>query len=91
MITSIAGSSNYFIGSVLAYANEVKVNELGVDKDVLETVGAVSRAVVEQMAAGVRHKMKTDYALATSGIAGPDGGTPESRSARRPQPLGRTP
>ena len=77
LITSIAGSSNYFKGSVIAYANEVKVTQLGVSQDDLETHGAVSKEVVEQMADGVRKLIGTDFSLATSGIAGPDGGTKE--------------
>jgi len=77
LITSISGSSAYFKGSVIAYANEIKVNELYVKKTDLEQFGAVSKAVVEAMADGVRHRFGVDYALATSGIAGPDGGTLE--------------
>ncbi len=77
MITSIAGSSAYFTGSVISYSNDVKINQLGVSKASIETHGAVSREVVEQMATGARNRLKTDYALATSGIAGPDGGTEE--------------
>jgi nicotinamide-nucleotide amidase len=75
LITSVPGSSAYYQGSVLAYANSVKVNELGVNEHILEEHGAVSEAVVIQMAESVRKKLATDYALATSGIAGPDGGT----------------
>jgi len=77
LITSIAGSSAYFKGSVVAYENQVKENQLEVSATSLEKHGAVSRKVVEQMAAGVRQKLNTTYALATSGIAGPDGGTAE--------------
>lgn len=77
LITSIPGSSAYFMGSVLAYANYVKMQELGVSEATLNTQGAVSEATVKQMAEGVRKKLNTDYALATSGIAGPGGGTPE--------------
>lgn len=77
LITSIPGSSAYFMGSVLAYANYVKTQELRVSDEILTTHGAVSEATVKQMAEGVRKKLNTDYALATSGIAGPDGGTPE--------------
>lgn len=76
-ITSIAGSSTVFKGSVVAYENSIKQNVLNVNADDLETHGAVSKEVVEQMAANVRNLMKTDYAIATSGIAGPDGGTNE--------------
>ncbi len=74
-LTSIPGSSTYYKGSILSYANEVKVQELNVQTSDLEKYGAVSQVVVEQMAKEVRTKMNTDYALATSGIAGPDGGT----------------
>lgn len=77
LITSIPGSSSYYKGSIISYANEVKENELGVSTQILKTQGAVSEACVTQMAEGVRKKLKTDYAIATSGIAGPDGGTAE--------------
>lgn len=70
-----AGSSAYFMGSVVAYANEVKEQVLGVEHDTLIRYGAVSEQTVRQMAEGVRRLMHTDYAIATSGIAGPDGGT----------------
>ena len=70
-----AGSSAYFMGSVVAYANEVKEQVLGVEHDTLMRYGAVSEQTVRQMAEGVRGLMHTDYAIATSGIAGPDGGT----------------
>lgn len=77
LLTSIAGSSNYFNGSVISYTNQVKANQLSVSKTDIEKYGAVSRQVVEQMAVGVRDLLKTDYSMATSGIAGPDGGTDE--------------
>ncbi len=77
LITGISGSSDYFKGSIIAYANEVKVRHLGVLQDDLDKHGAVSREVVEQMARGVTQQLGTDYGLATSGIAGPDGGTEE--------------
>ncbi len=77
LITSISGSSDYFEGAVVSYANRVKIEMLGVLSDTLEQHGAVSREVVLQMAEGARHRLKTDYALAVSGIAGPSGGTPE--------------
>lgn len=77
VITLLPGSSAVFKGSVVAYANEVKVNVLGVDSNVLDQYGAVSAEVVEQMAMGVRKLMNSDYAIATSGIAGPGGGTDE--------------
>ena len=74
-ITSIAGSSDFFKGSVVAYSNEIKENILGVSKLNLTDYGAVSEQVVRQMAEGVRKKLQTDYSIATSGIAGPGGGT----------------
>ncbi len=77
LITSISGSSDYYKGSVIAYANDIKVKVLGVNSEDIEQYGAVSLEVVEQMAWGVKNKMKTDYAIATSGIAGPTGGTDE--------------
>lgn len=77
MITSIPGSSDYFKGGVVAYSNDIKTSELSVSPYTLIMNGAVSQAVVEQMADGVRNRFNTDYSLAVSGIAGPDGGTPE--------------
>ncbi|MCB2206911.1 MAG: competence/damage-inducible protein A [Bacteroidetes bacterium] len=77
LITSIPGSSNYYFGSVISYSNEVKIGELNVSSADLEKYGAVSQQVVEQMAKGAREKFKTNYSLATSGVAGPDGGTKE--------------
>jgi nicotinamide-nucleotide amidase len=77
LITGVPGSSVYFKGSVVAYANELKENHLGVNPAAIAEHGAVSEVVVRQMADGVRLKMGTDYALAVSGIAGPDGGTEE--------------
>jgi nicotinamide-nucleotide amidase len=76
-ISSIPGSSVVFQGSVVAYSNEVKKNLLGVDPQLLEAHGAVSREVAEAMATGVRGKLQTDYSIATTGIAGPGGGTDE--------------
>ena len=77
LLTSVPGSSDYFKGSVVAYANELKVNVLGVNPADIEREGVVSEPVVLQMAEGVRRVMGTDYAVATSGVAGPAGGTPE--------------
>lgn len=74
-ITSIPGSSAVFQGSVVAYSNEVKMKVLGVDPVLLEEFGAVSREVAEAMALGAQHVLASDYALATTGIAGPGGGT----------------
>ncbi len=77
LITSIAGSSEYFEGSVVSYSNNVKMNVLHVPETALTEHGAVSREVVEAMAQGAKELIKTDYAVATSGIAGPTGGTDE--------------
>lgn len=75
LITSIPGSSAYFKGGILSYANDVKINQLGVKSSTLEKHGAVSQETIEEMALGVCNVLKTDIGLATSGIAGPDGGT----------------
>jgi nicotinamide-nucleotide amidase len=77
MITSVPGSSSYYSGSVIAYQNRVKTDILGVDPEVIEDKGAVSREVVEQMARGIRKVLGTDTSIATSGIAGPGGGSKE--------------
>lgn len=77
LITSVPGSSAYFTGSVVAYANEVKMNQLGVKEETLKSFGAVSEQTVKEMVAGAIRLLNTDIAVATSGIAGPDGGTPE--------------
>jgi nicotinamide-nucleotide amidase len=74
-ITSIPGCSRWFQGSVVAYSNVVKMNMLGVEEEILERHGAVSELVACQMAEGARKRLQTDYAIATTGIAGPDGGT----------------
>jgi PncC family amidohydrolase len=76
-ITDVPGSSEYFLGGVVAYAYEAKVACLSVSWDTLNTKGAVSRETVLEMAHGVRALMKGDIAVAVSGIAGPGGGTPE--------------
>lgn len=76
-ITSVPGSSGYYIGSVIAYSNRIKEDVLGVNRDTILKYGAVSREVVEKMAKGVRQLYRTDFSLATSGIAGPEGGTVE--------------
>lgn len=75
LLTSVAGSSAYYKGSVIAYANSVKTQLLGVQEYIIEKHGAVSQETVKEMAIGARKLFKTDYAVATSGIAGPDGGT----------------
>ncbi|MDR0294889.1 MAG: CinA family nicotinamide mononucleotide deamidase-related protein, partial [Prevotellaceae bacterium] len=74
LITSVPGSSAYFKGGIIAYDNSIKVNVLGVSPETLALNGAVSRKVVQQMAEGIRQVMQTDYAVATSGVAGPEGG-----------------
>lgn len=76
-ITSVPGSSAYFLGSIVAYANEVKVKALGVSPETLARHGAVSEQTVMEMASGVRQRFGTDIGVATSGVAGPGGGTPE--------------
>ena len=77
LVTSVPGSSAYYIGGVVSYANAVKMEELGIPSDMLELNGAVSKPVVERMAEGVRNALKSDWAVATTGVAGPDGGTPD--------------
>ena len=78
LITSVAGCSEYYKGGVVAYTNEMKVNFLGVDAADIEQFGAVSEPVVRQMADGVMKLTGADYAIATTGVAGPgpDGGKP---------------
>lgn len=77
LITAVPGSSAFFKGSVVAYSNEVKTNVLGVSTADIENYGAVSEQVVVQMAQGARKAINADYAVATSGVAGPAGGTPD--------------
>lgn len=74
-ITSIAGSSDVFLGAVVSYANDVKRRLLGVCADDLANYGAVSQQVVRQMAEGVSRVTRADCSVATSGVAGPGGGT----------------
>ena len=76
-ITNIPGSSEYYLGSITAYAYEAKVSWLGVSWDTLEAHGAVSKEVVLEMAKGVRKALKADIGLSVSGIAGPGGGMEE--------------
>lgn len=76
-ITSFAGSSRYFKGGVVSYSNELKQALLGVKPETLAQYGAVSEQTVCEMAAGAIEKLQADFAVAVSGIAGPDGGTPE--------------
>ncbi|HYK54909.1 MAG TPA: nicotinamide-nucleotide amidohydrolase family protein, partial [Flavisolibacter sp.] len=77
LITSKAGSSSIYNGSIVSYANEVKENLLGVKPETLQQYGAVSEQTVIEMVQGVLKAIPTDYAIATSGIMGPDGGSPE--------------
>ena len=75
MITSIPGSSDYFLGSVVAYSNSVKTSLLGIPDETIKAHGAVSREVAESMASGARKLFSTDYSVSVTGIAGPGGGT----------------
>ncbi len=77
IITAIPGSSRFYKGGIVAYANEVKESLLHVKKETLETYGAVSEETVSEMVYGAMETLHTDYAVATSGIAGPGGGTPD--------------
>ncbi|GHT07462.1 CinA-like protein [Bacteroidia bacterium] len=77
LFTAIPGCSQYFLGGVVSYSNEAKQNILGVNASDIEKQGAVSQAVVEQMALGARKIFNSNCSIATSGVAGPDGGTPE--------------
>ncbi len=77
VITAIPGSSRFYKGGVVAYSNEVKQNLLSVSAETLETFGAVSEETVKEMVGGALKTFGADYAIATSGIAGPGGGTPE--------------
>ncbi len=76
-ITSVSGASRYFEGSVVSYSNSVKVTVLGVSEKTLEMYGAVSEQTAREMAEGARRLLNTTYAISTTGIAGPDGGTPD--------------
>lgn len=77
LLTSVPGSSEYYLGSVTSYANEVKTGVLGVPEEIIERHGAVSSECVAAMAEGVRRLTGSDYSVATSGIAGPGGGSEE--------------
>jgi nicotinamide-nucleotide amidase len=76
-ITNVPGSSKYFIGGLVAYADEVKTKALGVEPILLLEHGAVSAPVAEAMAEGIRARAETDFGLSITGIAGPGGGTEE--------------
>ncbi len=77
LITKVPGSSDYFLGGILSYSNTLKVNLLGVKEESLKAFGAVSEEVALQMAKGVREKCNSDFGLATTGVAGPSGGSLE--------------
>jgi nicotinamide-nucleotide amidase len=74
-LTEVSGSSSYFLGGVISYSNDVKVDLLNVDRQILDQHGAVSAIVAEQMAIGVKSKLKSDWGISITGIAGPTGGT----------------
>lgn len=76
-LTNVSGSSDWYVGGVVAYANRIKQEMLGVDEDVLAYHGAVSRESVLAMVQGAADRLKTECAIAISGVAGPTGGTPE--------------
>jgi PncC family amidohydrolase len=75
LITEIPGSSDYFAGAIVTYANDIKVALAGVPSDVLDAHGAVSAHVAKAMADGTRRRLGVDLAVSVTGIAGPDGGT----------------
>lgn len=77
LITNVSGSSGYYKGSVIAYSNQLKVSLVGVKEDTISRHGAVSPQVVEEMAQGGRRILDADVCLADTGIAGPDGATPD--------------
>jgi len=77
LITSISGSSNYFLGGVVCYSAKIKIDVLDVNESTINQFGVVSEQTVAEMAEGAKFKFKSDYSIAVSGIAGPDGGTEE--------------
>jgi PncC family amidohydrolase len=76
-ITNVSGSSDYYLGGVIAYSNQIKLEQLGVQSATLEHFGAVSQETVIEMARGVRLRFRSDVGLSVSGVAGPGGGSPE--------------
>ena len=76
-VAAVPGVSDVFLGGIVSYANQAKVDLLGVSSSLLKTEGAVSDKVARQMAQGVRNQLKCDWSAAVTGIAGPSGGTPE--------------
>jgi nicotinamide-nucleotide amidase len=77
LLTNVPGSSDYFLGGMIAYSNESKAGLLGVSSGTLKTHGAVSDSTVQEMAKGVRERLRSNIGLSVSGIAGPEGGTTE--------------
>lgn len=76
-LTELPGSSDFFVGGVLAYANDMKLNLLNLNPETLSTFGAVSQEAASEMASGVLELTDADWGLATTGIAGPGGGSPK--------------
>ena len=76
-LTNVPGSSAYYVLGIVAYSNQAKISELGIDPDLIDKHGAVSSQVAEVLARNVREKSSSDFGLGVTGIAGPDGGTPE--------------
>jgi PncC family amidohydrolase len=76
-LTDVPGASNAYVGGIVAYSDDVKRAQLAVPEETLQTHGAVSAETAAAMAAGARHALKADIAVAVTGIAGPSGGTPE--------------
>lgn len=76
-ITSVSGSSKYFLGGMQTYSNDVKINNLGVSSAIIDSYGAVSRECAEAMSECIREKLQADIGISITGIAGPEGGTPE--------------
>ena len=74
LITSVSGSSDYFVGGIIAYHNQIKIKELGVRPKAIRKYGAVSAECAGEMVMGIRKRLKTDFAIAVTGIAGPTGG-----------------
>ena len=74
-LTDVPGSSQYFKGGSVCYSNELKINDIGVDKDLIEKYGAVSEEVAESLAKNIAKKNNTDIGIGITGIAGPGGGT----------------
>jgi nicotinamide-nucleotide amidase len=77
LLTDISGSSDYFVGGIISYSNDVKIRQLGVPEEIIARHGAVSEPCARAMAEGVRHNLNADIGISITGIAGPGGGTPE--------------